>query len=121
MGRRSDRGVLSFAYFSLDKQRKVRRPRFGNRKLIYYTRLDSRAARDNQRTAKQKNNLNHQKQRMIALSRDSTLQPSNSPKQPHHRLRIVDVAVRRAYERFGQRHPVDFEQLVFLSRGGRWR
>jgi MFS family permease len=29
--RRSDRGVLLFAYFLLDKQEKVRRPRFGNR------------------------------------------------------------------------------------------
>ncbi len=33
--RRSDRGVLLFAYFLLDKQEKVRRPRFGNRKYIY--------------------------------------------------------------------------------------
>src|SRR5437868_15088552 len=55
VGRRSDRGVLLFAYFLLDKQEKVRRPRFGNRKLIYYS-TSSRGARttirraNNQRT-----------------------------------------------------------------------
>ena len=32
--RRRDRGVLLFAYFLLDKQKKVRRLRFGNRNYI---------------------------------------------------------------------------------------
>ena len=35
--RRSDRGVLLYAYFLLDKQEKVRRPRFGNRKYNLLT------------------------------------------------------------------------------------
>ena len=37
--RRRDRGVLLFAYFLLDKQEKVRRPRFGNRNYNLLIRL----------------------------------------------------------------------------------